>query len=1145
MYFKKLELFGFKSFADKTVLNFGPGISAVVGPNGCGKSNIFDSIRWVLGEQSAKELRGSAMEDVIFNGTDKKAALGFAEVSLTFSNENKIFPVDYDEVTITRRLFRSGESEYLLNKTPVRLKDILDLYMGTGIGAEAYSIIQQGKVDMIVSARPEDRRYIIDEAAGITRYKTKKREAINKLKDTENNLLRINDIIIEVKRQIGSIERQANKARRYKEEFEKLKDLELKLACYELNHFQVDHAQLNELLGILKTQLETFTRELEDLNGQLGEQNEAISDIDQKIGQVHSEDLRLENQTAMDRRQISFNEERIQELTSLDARFDEQAQHLETKSQSQKEKITTCQASLAALKDSVQKCLETLEVKRARLNDIAREIHDTKATIKKNEEGILQLTTEQVGMKNEFTEVMKEFQGYLARKHRLELENEKVLTEKDEVDHRLKSICEDIEGCQIKINDLKGQKGIKENIVGELKQARSVVEQTLDDLEKKRLFLCSQKQFIEELRVQYQDIPDPVIEGTLLTTHAPQSNNQGIIGKVKEFQQIAPEKYEALKARYPHLSGNLYEIVCEAKFIELDPQLIEGKIEEFSQKIQVESANRERLLTQISEQENVIQSILSAIHDQEKVLSIYEAQKNDVLGEVNKLSEELKVVETEIFESRDAMATLKAREEELAHRLDLINRETQRLQLDIRDRQEAITLCSQEREEITVSIAQMETELQSAQDKEKSHNENLAMFEEELATCLAGIQKIAEEKTRNQIRKHELEQEILSLNTKIEEVMTKREALKESLIGYEQQKSVLLEQVSIIRRNMKEKESQMEEIKTSLHQQDLKVQETAFAERSLRDRLMQTYKIDIEDILRRSKNPSVSSPVDASVPPEGVLPQEQIILETISADQQAEMPNPEAPAPVPTTPPVSIDWSAIETLNQDETTLEIERLRKRCESFGAVNLVAIEEYEQLKQRFEFLTKQQADLLEAKSSLESTISKINRTTRQLFLDTFTKVSEEFRIYFRMLFGGGEADLILVDPDNVLESGIEIIARPPGKKLQNITLLSGGEKTLAAIALIFGIFKVRPSPFCILDEIDAALDESNVGRFGYLLKDFSKIAQFIVITHNKRTIANANVMYGITMQETGVSKIVSVKFGEEESSTANQEEIPAAV
>jgi len=1090
MYFKKLEIFGFKSFADKTVFNFEPGVTAIIGPNGCGKSNVFDAIRWALGEQSSKELRGTAMEDVIFNGTDKKSALGFAEVSVTMSNESRMLPIEYDEVTVTRRLFRSGESEYLLNKSAMRLKDILELFMGTGIGAEAYSLVQQGKVDLIVSARPEDRRVILDEASGVTKYKAKRKEALSRLADTDNNLLRINDIIIEVKRQISSLERQANKARRYKEEFEKLKNLEVRLADYEIGQFQQKIQATQAQIDQLKADEQSQTRVFEELNERIENENALLEEVDDKINNVNAEEIKLESQIDINNRQIGFNEERIENIDAHVARLKEKVVQLRERCTTEQEKINELNNCLASLDGHIQQKIQSLHQKRGHLQEIGSRIRQHEDVIHHEEESILDVSTRQVQVKNRLTEIMKDIQGALARKRRLEIENNKVSNEKGEVDEKMRIVLQKIEQSTGRIAEMRDQLESKRMVLKEYAAERDQVQECIDDLERRKLFLKSQKEFIEKLTVQYQDIPDPIVEGRLFTTMPPQENRTGIIGKVKQVLPSASQRWEGLRAAFPDHFDQLVEVVCEAKFIELDPQQVSVQIDELSQQIGSKIVHKQDLQTRIDAQTNVIGQIELDIQEEEKLLSVHTAQKNDIADESRKLTEEIDLVHLELDEVNDNLTSSKKTEDELSLHLDELNRGLSASQHRIQDSREAIASLARDREETTVCIAQLETEVSSEEDKRIGYQENLKLFTEEMEGHTEEIGHIESEFSELDIKKEQFGADIEALHQKIHQIKEQKQSLRENLIQFEKQREEMVQKIGQMRVQSHALTKQIDEVREHLHGHQMAIQEVSFKEKEIKDRLMQAYKIDL--------------------------------------NQERESP---------------ADQKAGEDEYQDPEALRvaIERLRKRCDSFGSVNMVAIDEYEELRERFEFLTKQQSDLITAKESLRETIRKINRQTRQMFMDTFTKVSEEFRIYFRMLFGGGEARLVL------LESGIEIIARPPGKKLQNISLLSGGEKTLTAIALIFGVFKVNPSPFCVLDEIDAALDESNVGRFSYLLKDFAKISQFIVITHNKKTIANSDAMYGITMEETGVSKVVSVKFadGNEKAEKPTEQNVPAGV
>ncbi|NTV29414.1 MAG: AAA family ATPase [Candidatus Omnitrophica bacterium] len=1102
MYFKKLEIFGFKSFAERTVLNFEPGITAIVGPNGCGKSNVFDSVRWVLGEQSAKQLRGSGMEDVIFNGTDTKLALGFAEVSVTFDNASRTLPINADEVVITRRLFRSGESEYLINKEVVRLRDVSELFMGTGVGAEAYSLVQQGKVDLVVSAKPEDRRMIFDEASGITKYKAKKREAQSKLQDTEQNLLRLNDIVVEIKRQIASIERQAQKAQRYKAEFERLKGMEILLASWQLAMADKERDEVVRALEEIRSREGRFAEEIAEYRQVAERESVLLEDLEIKVREVREQELKLENQLELGNRQIGFNEERLKNLSDNEARLGEQRTVLIEKCRLHQDKISETERSIATLLESAGQSLMTLEQKRSELAQAVALIEEYKASIRCDEERILQMSSRQSEIRNQLTENMKEEQGLLARRRRLDMERAKVVSEREVVEQKLRGLSEGILAImarrQLLNDDLAREKTTLASHNEELAQLSS----RIDELEKKKLFLVSQKDFIEKLQVQYQDIPDPVIAGRFLSAVPPTEKQSGIIGKVKSVAALEPSRLESLKQHLAGLEGDgLYEVVCETKFIELDPQVMSAQIEAIAVEVSELVARREKKIADIAEQSRLVERIFQDIHVEDKHLSVSEAKQNDIGAEAGKLFQEFEAVRLEIEDADRTLASLVESKASWQNELQGVEAEIGFAQEEIQGRQLAIQESNRAREEAAVAVAQTEAELSGLRDKESGWRANVEMFQADLNGYLDEISRCDQETSSFNERREKLLQEIETVRLSNELLVQERSGLKEAFVRHEAERQDVDQRLSSVRSQIGAMERDIAGNRDSVHEREMRLQQIVFHEQSIKERMLQRYQVDM------------SLPVAAIAP-------------VAAADAAGENVTPEA-APVSGRVAVPVDF------DPDAMSQEIQTLTKRCESFGAVNLVAIDEFEDLRNRFQFLTKQQSDLLTAKDSLEQTIRKINKTTRQLFVDTFTKVNEQFRLYFRMLFNGGEAQLILVDPENALESGIEIVARPPGKKLQTISLLSGGEKTMTAIAMIFSVFRVNPSPFCVLDEIDAALDEANVDRFASVLKEFAKIAQFIVITHNKKTIANADVMYGVTMQQTGVSRVVSVKLSDKSS------------
>ncbi|MCM8797619.1 MAG: AAA family ATPase [Candidatus Omnitrophica bacterium] len=1065
MYFKKLELVGFKSFCDKTTLHFEPGITAIVGPNGCGKSNIFDAIRWVLGEQSAKSLRGSEMQDVIFNGSDTREPLGMAEVSLTFDNKQRFFNFEHDEVMITRRLFRSGESEYLLNKTQVRLKDILDILLGTGIGAESYSIVAQGKIDLVLSSRPEDRRLVFDEASGITKYKAQKREAMRKLEETEQNLLRVNDIVTEVKRQIASLERQANKARKYKEVFEELKAKETSLACLERQEiFTQKQTVMDELSGLQSRESELIKFLAEEEIG-IADRKKEVKAQEEAILNIKNEIIHCENQLIRNNERIAFARERLQELASEKKSLESRFIQLQEKLISDERKLSQLKQEFDGLKSNIEAKSVLLSQKDAQISELAVSIKESLEKIASAKKNVLELVSHIANAKNEITDFTTKKQIYIARKKRLEIEKAKTYEERVIVEESLQKATAEAESLRKVADELTVKIEEKNRQLEEEKSALNTLINDITGLEKEKLTLGSQKEFLDNLKMRYENIGES-LNVVIHLDKMPQENVSGLVVKIKNLER------ENLR-----LSG-------EAKPIELDTHRIEEKISVLTETISSLIQKRQFCQGNIETYGNDIVLLRQELRQQEIALANKESNRSAVLEQFNKIKEEEDIIVMELSDVEREISVLENNIISSQMKLQELNKSQASLEGCILEEEEKVSVDSKAREELLVAITKLKTELETLNRRIDSDATTLKLLEDTYKQDMESLDNTKGKIVDIESKAITLEEEIkASEKTNAEIAVTIKDrnaALEEAQLTFKK----ATETINTVVAKIDSSRQEIDKIKNRIYELQMSVKDLDYRYSAIKNRMLEAYKIDLEGF---------------GDSPQGG--QKTIISQ------------------------------------------EIDNLKEKLDSYGAVNLVAIEEYDELKKRYDFLIQQQNDLVAAKDSLHEAILKINRTTKQMFMETFDKVKVEFRNYFRLLFNGGDAQVFLIDEQDPLESGIEIICRPPGKKLQNVLLLSGGEKSLAAIALIFAIFKVKPSPFCVLDEIDAALDEANVDRFSRVLQEFAKISQFIVITHNKKTIANADVMYGITMQHSGISRIVSVKFGKNPEKP--KEEIGTAV
>ncbi len=1198
MHLKELEVRGFKSFLNKTKFKFQSGVSAIVGPNGCGKSNVVDAIKWVLGEQSTKSMRSSVMSEVIFNGTQKHDPVNVAEASLTLSNEDRLLPVDYDEVIIGRRLYRSGESEYLLNKVPVRLTDIKQLIMGTGIGTTSYSVVEQGKMDMLISSKPESRRYVFEEASGITRYKSKKHQAQLKLERTRENLTRINDIISEVERQIRSMERRARKAERYKKLFGELKELEISYASkryHELNSQEGD-------LGFTENDLNLTTSKLKDeLKEAYALSQKLKTKLREAVDRVHvlqQKKSHLESEISKNTDFIEFHSERVKELRGEVERLSSEIERDLKEIEELERRVDGSQKSLNEISEKRKGREEVLKRMQEKVDMANSGMQKAKHELKMNREKQFDLTSRKSQLENLMVKIDTDKRNCSQRLNRLmadkkdidekraqlrELLNsvEKQFNDVDsELDALTKSHFETKKGCEkvtSELDELNGKKGCQEKDLNEIRPRREFLQNLIDSREgikkpvKKVMELAEngEKEFSgvlgilselisvesaysESLEAVLGDHAQAIVVDTTetavkicdfleksrsgsvsfliiseLNRCASNEFNGNRKGTLDDLTQIFSAKEPYSSALRAYLSNVFITVSSETAeyFVEkddsFDGRIIceEGEIFEkgarrsknFSQEEDVSILGRQEKVNdlvsreeelvkgiedvslKISEKELWLKDSLAKKEELEQNIRQVEKRHSEVTSKKRSLKEniasiekEFDVLKVEISEMSESIKDLEEKKIKNKKEIEKLQEETHGLNNALENVQEEMRKLDDQREKQVFELADIRAQFSSLKKEEENLSYNLDRDRKSFDRAQESITNKRTHISENNARIDELTNKISHLRQKIEEqnniLSDKTGELEENV----QKRDELDIEFGRVEKDLKDKEIKLQEAQETTHNVDMRKKELEFKKQSIVENIRNNYRTDI----------------------------------------------------------TSSNFKAEEGLNWEEVAERIDNLKGRIERMGSVSPDAAEEQMEYKKRYEFLTSQRDDLVESKNSILKAIREINSTTKELFMETFEQIGEEFNKYFRMLFNGGKAELVLQDDEDVLEAGIDIIVRLRGKELHNVMQLSGGEKAMTAIALVFAIFKVNPSPFCILDEIDAPLDETNISRFTKVLQEFLQLSQFIIITHNRLTIQLADILYGVTMQEKGVSKVVSVKFKESEKAS-EAEDTHAAV
>ena len=1181
---KALELVGFKSFADKTRLEFPQGITVVVGPNGSGKSNIVDAIKWVLGEQSVKSLRGREMADVIFNGSPSRRPLNTAETTLTFDNSARLLALDTPEVHITRRVYRSGEGEYLINRQPCRLRDIRDLFAGTGVATEAYSVIEQGKVDILLQSSPRDRRLIFEEAAGISRFKAKKLEAQRRLERVEQNLLRLSDIVDEVENRLRAVRSQAGKARRYKEYTDRLQSLRTQIGAAD---WRKHTAELEKLEGELEAAREENTllaSRLETLETQ-------AFGLESRIAESDTATRLSENEIAQNRERIAAHESSIEherrrarDLEEEAGRYRKQLTTMSVRAVDLQQQLATIDNSLeTAEKEHREVALRLAEEERG-LTKLTAQLDELRAENEQRRSAHLEQMRAASALASQTSGLESGVASAAAARDRLSKRQSELATTLDALSGELQTIrqrcaalgdtCQNKQQAQdeavARLSTHRGEANEAHTALSHLRERASGAGEraaVLEELEKrlegvsagvKQLLVDAQTAGdgpLAEVRGLVADLlhvnfeSAPLVElalgelsgcvvvgnGKCWTDHlltAPPlagrvgfirldalppkthldaidlAGQPGVVGRADTFVETSPEF--ATLAR--QLLGRTWIVENLERALELAARegrglsfvTRAGETVDASGTLHVGPRHASTGLISRRSELRVLRRQLAELEAQiatrENECRRLDALVTEGESEVQAGAAELRQLNEQLARERSAAGAAEERHAQLERQITSVRAELSAAADEHERATHQLAEARAQLHQVEATVVELESSVQESAQQASQLEQVRQRFSREAGATKIEVVKSEQRLSHLRAQKNQLERDqqergraladgrshleiclerlrdaernILRAESVVAELFLRKEAFAAEAVRHSQQRDHWREQKGQLGAEAQRVRSSIRKLETKLHETELAAGEVRHERTTLADRLREDYNIEL-----------------------GELEHE---------------PTPE------------------ELHQREEVDREIADLRNKLNSIGGVNLDALAELEELEQRFASLSAQHKDLSDAKGSLESIISRINADSRRLFSDTLEVVREHFESLFRKLFGGGKADIVLEEGVDILDSGIEIIARPPGKEPRNISLLSGGEKTLTCVALLLAIFRSRPSPFCVLDEVDAALDEANIERFIGVLTEFLAWTQFIVVTHSKKTMTCANTLYGITMQESGISKRVSVRF-----------------